>query len=216
MTADAVFNEAISGLAWAPSLGVGHYPVAERDEPYRNGGAQAYWEKYAGYAETPLGVALTDTRVTLVREHTKGPVVDVGIGCGQFVEAMRAAGSDAYGCDVNPVAVAWLNHRGLWRSPWEQEVDAVTFWDVLEHIPDPATMLAGVRTWAFVATPVFESAEAVLESRHFRPNEHRWYWTADGLCRWMGAQGFGCVLRDRRETDLGREGIGTFVFRRSA
>lgn len=216
MTGDTFFDaEVAAGLVWCPELGMGYFPVQEAEEPYRNGGAQAYWDKYVGYAATEQGVRLTETRVQMVTEWHDGPVVDIGIGCGSFVEAMHAAGRAAYGCDVNPVAVTWLHHRHLWRSPWEREVAAVTMWDVLEHLPDPALMLRSVREFVFVSLPIFTDAEHIIRSRHFRRDEHRWYWTADGLSRWMLAQGFELVQHDTRESRLGREDIGSFVFRRS-
>lgn len=215
MARDPVFDQwASAGLVWLPERGMGYYPVHEADEPYRNGGAQAYWDKYVGYARTPRGEAINEARVDLVRGWTLGPVVDVGIGCGSFIEAMHAAGATAYGCDVNPIAVTWLHHRGLWRSPWEGPVEAVSLWDVLEHLSDPAAMLANVRRFAFVSLPVFSSADDILNSKHFRPDEHRWYWSAEGLIRWMGAQGFECLEHDQRETRLGRESIDTFAFGR--
>ncbi|GMV06724.1 MAG: hypothetical protein AMXMBFR53_29990 [Gemmatimonadota bacterium] len=217
MTGDDVFDAGLAqGLVWQPALGMGFYPVRLEDEPYRNGHAQAYWNKYVEYARTPLGVALTEARVDLVRNWAGGPVVDVGIGCGAFIEAVYAAGGEAFGCDVSPVAMKWLHERGLWRSPWEGPVAAVTLWDVLEHLPDPAAMLSNVREWVFVSLPVFEDPAGLLTSKHFRSDEHRWYWSADGLVRWMGAQGFECAEHDERETVLGREDIHTFAFRRVA
>lgn len=217
MTGDPTFDAGLAhGLVWQPALGMGHYPVRAADEPYRNGDARAYWDKYVGYAQTPLGEAITVARVDLVRGWTLGPVVDVGIGSGAFIEGIHAAGGTAYGCDVNPVAVVWLHDRWLWRSPWEQPVHAVTLWDVLEHIEDPAVMLANVTGFVFTSLPVFASADDVFASKHFRPDEHRWYWSADGLIQWMGIQGFECIEHDSRETRLGRESIDTFAFRRIA
>lgn len=215
-TGDPIFDSGLArGFVWQPALGMGHYPVRETDEPYRNGGAQAYWDKYVDYARTPLGEAINQARVELVRGWTAGPVVDVGIGCGSFIEAASAAGVQIAGCDVSPVAVAWLNHRGLWRSPWEAPVPAVTLWDVLEHLPDPAAMLANVERFVFTSLPVFRDADHALASKHFRPDEHRWYWSVDGLIRWMEAQGFECLEHDARETELGREDIHSFAFGRA-
>lgn len=215
MTGDRVFDQGLrQELVWQPGLEMGFYPVKCEDEPYRNGHAQEYWDKYVGYARTPLGEAITQARVDLVRGWTLGPVVDVGIGCGAFVEAMYAVGATAYGCDVNPVAVEWLHQRGLWRSPWEGKVHAVSLWDVLEHVPDPAAMLENVEGLAFVSLPVFASGDEILDSKHFRTDEHRWYWSAAGLIRWMGQQGFECLEHDQRETRLGRESIDTFAFGR--
>ncbi len=217
LTGDVVFDQGLErGFVWLPEHGMGHYPVREADEPYKNGGAQAYWDKYIEYAATPLGEALTQARVDLVRGWTLAPVIDVGIGSGAFIEAMHAAGATAFGCDVNPVAVEWLKGRGLWRSPWDPdaEVGAVTLWDVLEHLVEPASLLARVQEYVFTSLPIFRDGTHVVGSKHFRTDEHRWYWTVDGLVRWMELHGFECVEHDDHETNLGREDIATFVFRR--
>lgn len=217
---DLVFAHLVqSSLVWLPEIGMGYFPVQEEDEPYRNGGAQAYWDKYVEYAATPLGQALTEARVELVQQfHDGGALVDVGIGCGQFLEALHAAGITAYGSDVNEVACGWLIERGLYRNPYEAgwRIQDITLWDVLEHLEDPGALLERVERHVFVSLPVFRGAEHVVNSKHFRPDEHRWYFTELGLIYWMGCKGFDLLDQSRIESDLGREDIATFVFRRRA
>lgn len=195
------------GLVWLPERGMGFYPVDPADEPYD----ESYFRKYQEYANTALGRALTRARVEFVAHHHKGALVDVGIGCGAFVEAR---GEGTLGFDVNPVGIRWLKERGLWRDPYYGQVEAVSLWDVLEHLPFPAALLANVRRWVFVSLPIFRDAEHLLASRHYRRDEHRWYWTTEGLVEWMSAHGFQCIDSSEMETRLGREDIGTFAFRR--
>jgi len=92
----------------------------------------------------------------------------------------------------------------------------MTLWDVLEHIPNYQLLLANVREWLFVSLPIFRDAEHVLRSKHFRPTEHCWYFTRDGLVYAMKQCGFELVAESTFETDLGREDIGTFAFQRVA
>jgi hypothetical protein len=54
----------------------------------------------------------------------------------------------------------------------------------------------------------------VLRSKHFRPTEHCWYFTRPGLVFAMKLCGFVLVSESNIETELGREDIGTFAFRR--
>lgn len=192
-----------AGLVWLPELGIGYYPVTEA--PYD----AAYFAKYQAYANTELGRAITQARVELVKRYHEGEVLDVGIGSGAFVEAHGAA----HGFDINPAGKAWLDAR--W-SAWDGEpVAAVTFWDSLEHIADPAPLLAVAERWAFVSAPIVQDVNAIATWKHFRRDEHCWYFTADGLVRFMHAHGFEFVARDDFETRLGREDIGTFVFERT-
>lgn len=159
-------------------------------------------------------------RVDFVNRHFGGTVVDVGIGSGAFIDRRNAAGAGerptTFGFDVNPVAVAWLEARSLWLDPYQVQVPAVTFWDVLEHIPDFGALLDRVRSWVFVSVPIFTSAQHVLRSKHFRKDEHVWYFTSEGLIRTFDDCSFDLAAMNTIETDLGREDIGTFAFRRRA
>lgn len=80
--------------------------------------------------------------------HLSGRVLDVGCGIGDFL-AYRPG---TLGVDVNPHAVAWCQRQGL--DARLMEVDALPFPDggfdgvvldnVLEHLADPARLLAEI------------------------------------------------------------------------
>ena len=198
-----------SDLVWLPRAGIGYYPVENSAAHYD----EAYFQKYVGYAQTELGRALTAARIAMVARHYgDGPLIDIGIGCGQFVDAWPGA----LGYDVNPAALRWLIDRELYADPYVTAFDVATFWDSLEHIAEPAPLLANVRAWAFVSLPIFRNAAHVRASRHFRPDEHYWYFTEPGLLACMASVGFECVERSDIETQLGREDIVSFAFRRRA
>lgn len=154
-------------------------------------------------------------RVEFVARHYSGPLIDVGIGSGAFVE-LRAKSEPTYGYDVNPAGVSWLDERGLLVNPYSRPVDAVTMWDVIEHIPDYPELLIGVQQWLFLSLPIFRDADHVLRSKHFKPDEHCWYFTRAGLVWAMKTDGFELVEENTSETELGREDIGSFAFRRIA
>jgi hypothetical protein len=188
-------------LNWLPE--VGYYPVTE--SPYD----AAYFEKIKKNAGTDIGLALNRARVHLVNKYTKGEVLDIGIGAGTFL-----ARPDTYGFDINPVAVDWLLHHRLYRNP-VGGAESMTFWDSLEHIHDPSDILKACEKYAFVSCPIYEDDAHILRSKHFRKDEHCWYWTEKGLCVFMSYFGFECQESNRMETDIGREDIGTFVFKRT-
>jgi len=209
---DAVFSSwRESGLVWLPERGMGHYPV--EGSPYD----EAYFRKYQEYAATELGRTLTLGRLAIIDRYglDLGPVLDVGIGCGAFVDLGRKRGFLTWGYDTSSVAAEWLRHRRCWLNPYEAPVPVATFWDSLEHLPDPAGLLRRVTDWAFVSLPLFTDARHILNSKHFRKDEHRWYWTREGFLNWMREQGFECLEHSTPETLLGREDIHTFVFRRA-
>jgi Methyltransferase domain len=153
-------------------------------------------------------------RFNFVEQHYRGTLIDVGIGSGAFIELRRDRRRTTYGYDVNPAGIAWLEERALLVDPYLVSFDALTLWDVLEHMPDFQSLLANVSEWLFVSLPIFRDAEHALRSKHFRSDEHYWYFTRDGLVAAMKMCGFALVTESVIETELGREDIGTFAFRR--
>lgn len=190
-------------LLWSEELGLGYHPR----QPMNYEGS--YWQNYRQMDATPMGAALTRARVEFVHKHFVGEVVDIGIGGGRFVEE-----SGAFGYDINGEAVDWLREKGRYINPYGRKVGAVTCWDSLEHIPEPGALLAQVEGWLFVSMPIYESAANCLASKHYKPGEHVWYWTLPGLIGWCEARGFELVELNHMETELGRDGIVSFAFRR--
>jgi Methyltransferase domain len=197
-------------LTWWPELGIGYYPVEAALAPYD----QDYFDSFDRNAQTDLGRALMQARCNFVEQHYRGTLVDVGIGAGAFIEQRRERGRTTYGFDVNPVGIDWLEQRKLLVDPYQVLSDALSLWDVLEHIPDFQPLLANVREWLFLSLPIFGGVEHVLRSKHFKPEEHCWYFSRNGLVYAMDLCGFALVSESTIETELGREDIGTFAFRR--
>ena len=185
-------------------MGMGYLPL--ENTPYD----EAYFDKYVGYENTEIGILLNGARLALVSKWCPdGSLVDIGIGSGQF---MNAIGS--YGFDINPAAIKILNHTGLMLDPHFEDINCATFWDSLEHIAEISEILAHVKKFAFVSIPIFRDLEHILGSKHFRPDEHTWYFTDQGFHKFMCAHGFDVVEQNTMETDLGREDIGTYVCKR--
>ncbi|HCF4362533.1 methyltransferase domain-containing protein [Pseudomonas aeruginosa] len=189
-------------LLWSEELGMGFHPRPPMDY------SGPYFEKYQALDATPMGAALTAARVDMVRRHFDGEVLDVGIGGGRFV--IESGGK---GFDVNEEAVQWLKSRNAYADPYKG-VAAITCWDSLEHVPDPEALVRSVGEWVFVSMPVYKDQTDCLKSKHFKPGEHLHYWSVRGLIGWFAKMNFGCVEINERESDLGREGITSFAFRR--
>lgn len=156
-------------------------------------------------------------RVDFVAQHYQGSLIDVGIGSGAFLDLRRRSRPmrPTFGYDVNPAGIEWLQHRRLFADPYAAPFEAASMWDVLEHVPDYPTLLANVQQWLFLSLPIFADAGHVLRSKHFKPGEHCWYFTRGGLVFAMQACGFTLVSESTVETELGREDIGTFAFKRT-
>jgi len=190
-------------LLWSEELGMGFHPRPPMDY------SGPYFEKYQALDDTPMGEALTRARVEMVRRHTELAPVDIGIGGGRFVLE-----SGGFGYDVNDDALCWLRRKGLLLDIYRSHAEVITCWDSIEHIPDPEKLLAQVGEWVFVSMPIYLNQWDCLRSKHYKPGEHLWYWTQSGLIAWFARQGFGCVEVNEKESELGREGITSFAFRR--
>lgn len=199
----------IGPLEWF-ELGVGWLPSSTGDRLYD----QAYFDEFRRRAATDLGRDIMRARVGFVARHYSGILCDVGIGSGAFIEARnRRRRNNTFGWDVNPLALKWLDDRGILVDPNLVELPAISLWDVLEHIPDFSRLLGNAGTWIFLSLPIFRSVEHVLASKHFKPNEHVWYFTTDGLIEMMKHYGFSLIERNSMETELGREDVESFAFR---
>lgn len=192
-----------TNLRWYPELGIGYYAV---NSPLY---AKEYWLKYCGYDATEVGKNLTYARINWVANYWQGDICDVGIGAGLFCKTVGC-----FGYDVNQFAVDWLHENNMWQNPYKDIVDCITCWDSLEHILNPAALLRNVKKWVFLSIPIFTGQEHVLRSKHFRRDEHYWYFTRPGLVRFMQMHGFEFVQRSEVEKQW-REDIETFAFCRN-
>jgi 2-polyprenyl-3-methyl-5-hydroxy-6-metoxy-1,4-benzoquinol methylase len=84
----------------------------------------------------------------------RGRLVDVGSACGFFVRAAQDAGWDAEGVEPSRWSAEYGRSElgvdifaGVLREAEfpDESFDAVTMWDVLEHLPDPAAELREVQ-----------------------------------------------------------------------
>jgi len=144
----------------------------------------------------------------IVRLRRGGRLLDVGCATGFLLEVAQEQGFEPFGLDPNPQAVRLARSRFGDRVQ-QGELDAgvfegvafdvVTLIDVLEHVPDPAALLASVRErlapGGVLAAVLPNSASLVrrlLGRRwpHYAP-EHLFFWTPGALERQLDAAGFG-------------------------
>lgn len=176
---------------------------------------EAYFNKLRGYEGSDIAVALNAGRVAFVNgwAGAETSVLDIGIGSGEFIRSRPKT----MGMDVNPKAIKWLTENGkLAKSLWH--FHAFTFWDVLEHVRTPndyfKEMVIG--SHVFVSMPIFADLWRIRESRHYRPNEHYFYFTERGFVDWMAMYGFRLLATSDFESVAGRDSILSFAFQRVA
>jgi SAM-dependent methyltransferase len=148
-------------------------------------------------------------RVGLMARHLdigRPRYLDVGCSTGFVVEAARDRGWAAVGIDLNPSAVEFGAARGLDLRVASLEdsgfargsFDAVSLFDVLEHLLDPVrTLRASVRLLApggilFLYVPNYDSASRLLMGKdaHFIwPTHHLNYYTPVTIRDLMSREG---------------------------
>lgn len=112
---------------------------------------------------------------------TAGRVLDVGCGSGLFLGYLAAAGYEVEGVDPAPDDAAHAGGLGLRvhaarledAKLADEQYDAVCFFSVLEHMPDPAATVAQswrlLRSggWLVIEVPVVDSGQAMLLGRRW-------------------------------------------------
>jgi hypothetical protein len=173
-----------------------------------------YFENYVEREDTEIANRLNEHRTQLAATYCNC-VLDIGIGSGEFI---RKSKIKTYGYDINPYGVEWLQERGLFVDPYKEipeEIDGITLWDTLEHMKEPSTFLSalGQRT-VIVSLPIFSDLFKIRQSKHYKPGEHFYYYTAEGIRDLFRHNGFHLLEISDGETLAGREDILTFVFKR--
>lgn len=205
----------------------------------------AYWEAHKfGYYNQPAtqeAFAQRYDRMVAAAEQVVGPirtVLDVGCGIGNFLAYAQRRGLDGYGIDLDAGAVAEARERGLKayqqheldHAALPEQFDALTMWDVVEHIIDPLAalkaLLPRVRPGGALLfeTPDggFPLRRAVLavhrvsggRYNYTRPLyywEHKVYFTERGFRALM--RRLGCEVVDvRRSTSIREKMDAVFAF----
>ena len=172
---------------------------------------EAYFNKCLGYEDKDIAVAINDGRKALVKKYHKGRVLDIGIGSGEFIKKRP----DTYGYDINPVGLQWLYDNRYYSDKF-RDFNAFTFWDVVEHVDAPEGYFKRFPDGAFVffSLPIFGDLQSIRGSKHYRPNEHLYYFTSQGFIDWMAMHRFRLLERQKFEIDAGRDSIYSFAFKK--
>jgi hypothetical protein len=194
------------------ALCLGHGAAYQKDQSVIVEYDAAYFNKCAGYEGQEIAEKINAGRVAIVNKHYgNGVALDIGIGSGEFIKRRQFT----YGMDVNPAAIRWLLHRGLWADDVES-FRAMTMWDVIEHVPTPADYFDRMRlgSYLFTSIPIFKDLRRIRESKHYRPNEHLLYFTELGFINWMKSHGFKLLDVQDFESKAGRDSILSFAFQK--
>lgn len=115
-----------------------------------------YTHDYVGYRADPVfeqGIRSLLDRAILPRVGRGARVLDVGCGAGDFLAAAKERGLQAIGIDVSEEGASLCREKGLDAVGGDfltRDVgtgfDAVTMWDVIEHLRDPGAFFERTRS----------------------------------------------------------------------
>jgi hypothetical protein len=144
-------------------------------------------------------------RWDFVKEIDPKSVLDYGSGCG-FFKAFAPQGILVDTYDIMPVPITGIN---------QDRYDLVTFWDVLEHIPDFSVIVPVLSLCDHVAitVPVKPDDMEWKDFKHYKPLEHIHHFTDDSLISLMETFGFKLIKAATPECPP-REYIHSFLFKK--
>ncbi|HKE00002.1 MAG TPA: class I SAM-dependent methyltransferase [Planctomycetota bacterium] len=198
------------------------YVTPRRDEgKLREMYAVDYWRSPAakdfGYTDylrdEPLYRRTYRRRFAVVRRHCSRPgrVLDVGCAAGFFLSVAKEEGWRCTGVEVSPAMSAFARERyGLdvrVGTLADQHLDAasfdlVTFWDVVEHLPDPISVLREARRLVAPGGRVLVETQNVASLfarvlgrrwQHYKHAEHLYHFDPSTVRRLLGEAGLEAV-----------------------
>lgn len=166
-------------------------------------------DKYREAAENPARLNDAHRAEWLARHVKAGRILDVGCATGGFLGEAAARGFQAEGVEPSADAAATARTRGgftvhvgdLASARFaDGRFDAVTLWDVIEHVPDPVAVLTEVRRILrpggilLLSTGDIGSRWARLTGRRWQlltPPQHVFYFTRKSMTGLLERTGFG-------------------------
>jgi len=145
---------------------------------------------------------------------TKGKLLDVGAATGYFLELASRRGWEVYGVEVSDYAAKKAREKGIRviTGTWEDAnfkedyFDAICFWDVIEHLPDPNAALSHasklIKSKGIIAfsTPDAGSMTAKLLGRYWHllvPPEHLFLFNKQNIDDLLRNNGFSTLYIDK-------------------
>ena len=158
----------------------------------------------SGYYAPEYKAKVCDLRLNFLRTlRPPGRLLDLGAGAGEFVRTAARAGWNALGLDVAGMDAdypdgAQVRRGTIDRVPRDERFDVITMWDVVEHLPEPTSVLAEARDRLanhgvlVLETGNYHSADRIQGGPkwwcfHF---DHKWYFTPDVLVKELRSLGF--------------------------
>lgn len=183
----------------------------EVDRQYVSGRfSSAFRDLYLPSAAYRMATIYTErVEQILMPRVPSGRLLDVGCSSGHFLKVALDHGYDIHGVEPNPEMAKFATESlklpkiqcGTLHAAHypDASFDAVTLWDVLEHVEDPGGILEEVRRvlrpggWVFAYTENFESFNVFVTGKYSEmvaPDVHLRHYTPEAFRRQFERAGF--------------------------
>lgn len=150
--------------------------------------------------------------------HNPGAILDYGCGTGEFLQFMKNNHWRVNGVEPSDIArtkAAKLIGEELAivdrvENLAQAKFDVITLWHVLEHVHQPASLLAKLKSmltkngFIFVAVPNHESHDAQFYNQHWAGYDvprHLWHFHKSGVQKLLSNQGYKLVTTEPLKLD---------------
>ncbi|HHL40436.1 MAG TPA: class I SAM-dependent methyltransferase [Deltaproteobacteria bacterium] len=168
------------------------------DKQYKEGRfASSFTDIYLPSAPYRMATIFSERVEEIIRPRVPGGrLLDIGCSSGHFLKVAHDGGYEVYGIEPNPDMVEFasgeLGLPNIRAGVMSDDAypadyfDVVTLWDVLEHVPDPGSLLVSVKKvlkpggWVFAYTENLESFNYFItgaDSEMFAPDVHIRHYT---------------------------------------
>ena len=173
-----------------------------------------YFKNYVNLKNTNISKKLNNFRTKISSKYAKtGMILDVGVGSGEFIQKSK---NKVFGFDINPNGIKWLKDENKYLNPYTDDISKIkvfTLWDTLEHMVNPCYFLSLLKKnqIAIITLPIYDNFLRLTLSKHFKKNEHLYYWTNESFEWHMEQNEFKIIECSEEENKCGRQGVKTFV-----
>ena len=178
-----------------------HYKTTYKSEDYQEI-VKDLGEESHNYRVQRFGDERVSIMAKFLQDNKTVKYLDVGCSTGFVVEAAKNTGWEAIGIDLNPSAIDFGRSRGLdLRNNSLDEIsftdgyfDAISLFDVIEHLPNPKDVINQALKYLkvggilFIYVPNWDSASRILMGKdaHFIwPTHHLNYYTPRTIINFM-------------------------------